>query len=66
MIEGASILETIKVNDIVIMRKPHPCGGTEWEVIRYGADVKIQCQTCQRIVMLERPKFMRQVKKVKR
>lgn len=54
----------ILLGDIVRMRKGHPCGSTDWEVIRVGADIKIKCQGCGRIVMLERPAFEKRLKKV--
>ena len=44
----------IQLGDIVRMKKPHPCGGTDWEITRVGADVKLKCLTCGRVVMLER------------
>lgn len=43
----------------VIMRKAHPCGSSEWVIVRTGADVKIKCAGCGRIVMLDRGDFMR-------
>lgn len=52
------------VGDIVQMRKVHPCGGYEWEVLRVGADFRIKCTTCGRQVMLPRVKFEKGVKKV--
>ena len=54
----------IQLGDIVRMRKAHPCGSTDWTVIRVGADIKIKCQGCGRIVMLERPAFEKRLKKV--
>ena len=48
----------------VIMKKGHPCGSNEWKVIRYGADVKLECLNCGRVVLLERVKFIKNVKKV--
>ncbi len=54
----------IHVGDRVRMRKPHPCGGYEWQVTRTGADIGIQCQTCGRRVMLTRIKFEKQVKAI--
>jgi hypothetical protein len=54
----------IRVGDQVRMRKPHPCGGYEWEVTRIGADIGIQCLTCGRRVMLPRAKFEKQVKTI--
>jgi hypothetical protein len=54
----------IRVGDRVRMRKPHPCGGNEWEVTRIGADIGIRCLTCGRRVMLPRPKFEKQMKAI--
>lgn len=52
------------LGDIVEMKKEHPCGSKQWEVIRLGADIKIKCCGCDRIVMLERSKFEKDVKKI--
>jgi hypothetical protein len=54
----------IRLKDLVKMRKPHPCGSDEWTVIRVGADIKIRCSGCGRIVMLERPIFEKRLKKI--
>ncbi len=54
----------IRLNDIVAMKKPHPCGENRWKIIRTGADIKIKCQNCGRIVMLDRPVFEKRVKKL--
>ncbi len=54
----------VRVGDRVRMRKPHPCGGNEWEVTRIGADIGIRCLTCGRRVMLPRPKFEKQMKAI--
>ena len=54
----------INVGDRVRMRKPHPCGGDEWEVTRIGADIGIRCLTCSRRVMLPRTKFEKRVKTI--
>ncbi|MDL2206236.1 DUF951 domain-containing protein [Eubacteriales bacterium OttesenSCG-928-N13] len=54
----------IQLHDVVKMRKPHPCGSDVWTVIRVGADIKIKCTGCGRIVMLERPDFEKRVKKI--
>lgn len=56
----------IQLGDIVRMKKPHPCGGTDWEITRVGADVKLKCLTCGRVVMLERYVFEKRVKKLVR
>jgi hypothetical protein len=52
----------IKLGDVVCLRKKHPCGGDEWEVVRVGADIRIKCLKCQRYVLLERSTFERRVK----
>lgn len=49
--------------DIVETKKQHPCGGKTWEVLRTGADIKMKCLKCQRIVMLDRERFEKSVKK---
>jgi hypothetical protein len=54
----------IKIGDMVRMKKKHPCGGDQWQVIRVGADIGIRCQECQRRVLLERGVFERRVKSV--
>jgi len=54
------------LGDIVRMKKGHPCGSDEWEIIRVGADFKIKCAGCGRRVMLPRTKFERAVKAVVR
>ena len=52
----------VRLGDVVRMRKPHPCGGSEWEVVRLGADIGIRCRVCRRRVLLPRSQFLRQVK----
>ncbi len=54
----------IRLGDLVKMRKPHPCGSDLWTVIRVGADIKIRCQGCGRIVMLDRSVFEKRLKKI--
>jgi len=52
------------LGDVVMMKKPHACGVNEWVVIRVGADVKIKCSHCGRIVMMDRADFVRMGKKI--
>ena len=54
----------LNLGDIVKMRKAHPCGSDLWKVVYVGADIKIRCEKCGRIVMLERPVFEKRVKKL--
>jgi hypothetical protein len=52
----------IKLGDVVRLKKKHPCGSNEWQVVRVGADIGIKCLKCQRRVLLERSVFERRVK----
>ena len=52
------------VGDIVETKKPHPCGSRAWKITRTGADYKMKCQGCGRIVMLSYPDFIRRVKRI--
>lgn len=54
----------VNIGDTVQMKKPHPCGSFVWKIIRFGADVKLECIQCGKVVMLERIKFYKRVKKV--
>lgn len=58
------MVEEIRLGDIVQTRKPHPCKSDTWVVIRIGADIKIKCQGCGRIVMLDRETFLKRRKKL--
>lgn len=58
------VVQTFYIGDIVQMKKQHPCGSYDWEIIRVGADIKIKCVDCGRIVMIPRSKFQKGVKKV--
>ena len=52
----------IRLGDVVRLKKKHPCGSYEWQVVRLGADIGIKCLKCQRRVLLERSTFERRVK----
>jgi hypothetical protein len=56
----------IHVGDRLMMKKPHPCGSREWEVLRIGADFRLRCCGCGREVMGARSKFERGVKQILR
>ena len=56
--------ENFKLRDVVMMKKPHACGTNSWTIIRVGADIKIKCNACGRIVMMDRTDFVRSCKKV--
>ncbi len=57
-------MDELMLGDIVQMRKTHPCGSDRWTVIRVGADIKIRCSLCGRIVMMDRADFVRRMKKI--
>lgn len=50
------------VGDVVRLKKPHPCGGLDWNVVRLGADIGVKCQTCGRRVLLPRRDLERRIK----
>ena len=52
-----------QIGNIVMLKKGHPCGTNEWEIIRVGADFKLKCRGCNRIVMVPRKVFEKSVKK---
>lgn len=54
------------LNDIVEMKKQHPCGTNEWKIIRLGADIRIKCEGCGHSVMIPRREFDKKLKKVLR
>ena len=58
------IIEKIELGDKVMLKKGHPCGANEWEVIRVGADIKVKCLGCGRIVMMPRKTYIKSVKKI--
>ena len=52
----------IRIDDVVRLRKKHPCGDDRWRVVRLGADIGIRCLGCGRRVLLPRRKFEKSVK----
>ena len=54
----------IKINDILLMKKPHPCGEKKFVVLRIGMDFKIKCTGCGREVMVPRTKIEKNIKKI--
>jgi len=61
-IGGSAMQEEIRVGDVIRTRKSHPCGSDEWTVIRTGADIKLRCRLCGRLIMLDRETFLRRKK----
>lgn len=54
----------VNIGDVVTTKKAHPCGYNVWTVIRTGADVKIKCNKCERIIMFPLDKFDKIIKKI--
>ena len=50
-------LVDVRLDDVVTLRKPHPCGANEWLVVRIGADIGLKCRACGRRVLLPRSAF---------
>ncbi|MDU5236974.1 MAG: DUF951 domain-containing protein [Finegoldia magna] len=53
-----------KLNDIVTLKKGHPCGENKWEILRTGADIKLKCLGCDKIVWLTRLEFNKRIRKI--
>jgi len=51
------------IDDIVQLRKTHPCGGDTWRVVRVGAEIGLRCLTCERRVLLARSECERRIKR---
>lgn len=52
------------VGDQVTTKKTHACGSDKWEIVRVGADYKLKCLKCGRVVMMDSIKFFKAVKEV--
>lgn len=56
----------IQIGDVLTVKKPHPCGSKEFEVLRIGADFKIKCLGCGHLVTVARSKIEKNICSVKR
>lgn len=57
-------MEKPEVGMVVVLKKQHPCGGKRWKIVRVGADIKLECLTCSRMIFMERPNFVKMVREV--
>ena len=55
-----------ELNDIIKMKKPHPCGSQEWEVLRVGADFRLKCMGCNHQVMLPRTTVEKNIRGIRK
>jgi hypothetical protein len=58
------MLPDLHMGDLVRLRKPHPCGGYEWKIVRLGADIGLECIRCGRRVLLPRRTLARRLKTI--
>lgn len=66
-VEGEEMERKVfQLGDIVQMKKPHPCGSNEMEIIRMGMDIRIKCVGCKHSILVPRAKFEKNMKKVLR
>ena len=54
----------IQVGDVLKLKKPHPCGSAEWEVLRVGADFRLKCKGCGHQIMIARTVLEKNIKKI--
>ena len=54
----------LRLGDTVRLKKVHPCGGYDWEVVRVGADIRLRCTTCDRRVMMPRSALFKRMKSI--
>ena len=58
------MLPDLEMGDVLRLRKPHPCGGTDWIVVRLGADIGLKCLGCGRRILLPRRDVARRLKTI--
>lgn len=58
------MLPDLEIEDIVKMKRPHPCGSTTWRVTRLGADIRLECCQCGHKVILSRRELSHKMKMV--
>ncbi|MDE6519168.1 MAG: DUF951 domain-containing protein [Ruminococcus sp.] len=56
----------VQVNDVLVMKKVHPCGANEMLVLRSGMDFRLQCKGCGREFLIPRKKIEKNIKKIRR
>lgn len=54
----------LRMGDVLRLRRKHPCGGSDWDVVRVGLDIGLRCRTCGRRVLLDRPTLRRRIAEV--
>ena len=54
----------IRVGDVITLKKQHPCGSKDWEVLRIGADFRLKCKGCDHQIMIPRKTLEKSVKEI--
>ena len=54
----------VKVGDIIKMKKAHPCGSSEWEVLRTGIDFRLKCRGCGHMIMIPRTQAEKNIREI--
>ena len=54
----------LKLNQRVELKKPHPCGSSQWEILRVGMDIKLKCLGCGHLLMVPRSKAEKSIRKI--
>jgi hypothetical protein len=54
---------SLYLDDIVVLRKAHPCGADTWRIVRLGADIGVRCSGCGRRVLISRSELERDIKR---
>ncbi len=54
----------IQVNDRIRLKKKHPCGSTEWKILRLGSDLKLECCGCGRVVTVPRSRIEKKIREI--
>lgn len=52
------------IGNLVVLKKGHPCGENLWEIVKLGADIRIKCTKCGRLVIIPRIEFNKKIKKI--
>ena len=56
----------IRVGDVITLKKQHPCGSKEWEVLRICADFRLKCKGCDHQIMIPRPQVEKNIRNISR
>lgn len=56
----------LQIGDVITLKKPHPCGSKEWELLRVGMDFRLKCIGCGHQVMMERKVVEKNVRGIKK